>query len=214
MSRELPRWKRSLDLICIALSVPIWLPLMILVTLGIKLVSTGPVLFRQTRIGYGGKPFVCVKFRTMRVNVETRSHETHLERLIRSDCPMTKLDASGDPRLIPLGRFIRATGLDELPQIFNVIRREMSLVGPRPCTLAEFQNYQPSQRERVNALPGRTGYWQINGKNKTTFSQMISMDLYYITNMSLLLDLMIMMGTVPWVIEQVIEHSGAVSGKH
>ena len=118
------------------------------------------------------------KFRSMKMNAETSSHEQHLASLMGNNSPMTKLDAAGDPRLIPLGRIFRATGLDELPQIFNVIRGEMSLVGPRPCLPYEFQRYERWQQERVNAAPGLTGYWQVNGKNKTTFSEMIEMDIY------------------------------------
>ena len=120
------------------------------------------------------------------------THERYLEELIRKDCPMTKLDAYGDQRVAPFGRILRASGLDELPQIFNVLRGEMSLVGPRPCTPNEFALYEPWQRKRVNGLPGLTGYWQINGKNKTTFNEMIVMDLFYLKNLSLLLDLKIM----------------------
>ena len=105
-----------------------------------------------------------IKFRTMKVNAETHIHEAYLEHLIVSDRPMIKLDATGDPRLILGGKFLRATGLDELPQIFNVLKGEMSLVGPRPCTVGEFERYAPEQRARVNALPGldRTvaGQWQ------------------------------------------------------
>ena len=118
---------------------------------------------------------------------------------------MTKLDAYGDKRLVPLGRILRASGLDELPQIFNILCGEMSLVGPRPCTPNEFANYEPWQRERVNGLPGLTGYWQINGKNKTTFNEMIVMDLFYLKNLSLLLDLKIMFKTCSAVAEQLIE---------
>ena len=118
---------------------------------------------------------------------------------------MTKLDAVGDSRLAPFGRILRASGLDELPQIFNVLCGEMSLVGPRPCLPNEFANYEPWQRERVNALPGLTGYWQVNGKNKTTFSEMIAMDLFYFHNMSLLLDLKIMLKTVGAIAGQLSE---------
>jgi len=118
---------------------------------------------------------------------------------------MTKLDAYGDRRLAPFGRFLRASGLDELPQIFNVLRGEMSLVGPRPCTPNEFAHYEPWQRKRVNGLPGLTGYWQINGKNKTTFKEMIVMDLFYLENLSLLLDLKIMFKTCSVVAEQLVE---------
>ena len=145
------------------------------------------------------------KFRSMKVDVETAMHERYLERLIQADCPMTKLDASGDPRLIPGGRLLRAGGLDELPQIINVIRGEMSLVGPRPCTPHEFARYRPWQRDRVNAPPGLTGYWQVHGKNKTTFHEMIVMDMFYAHNMTLKLDLEILLRTLPAVTMQVLE---------
>jgi lipopolysaccharide/colanic/teichoic acid biosynthesis glycosyltransferase len=128
---------------------------------------------------------------------------------MEKDCPMTKLDAAGDPRLIAGGRFLRASGLDELPQIFNVLRGEMSLVGPRPCLPHEFERYGVWQRERVNAPPGLTGYWQVNGKNKTTFSEMIAMDIFYARNMSVWLDLKIILKTIPALIEQMLESRGA-----
>jgi lipopolysaccharide/colanic/teichoic acid biosynthesis glycosyltransferase len=158
-----PAWKTILDLTCILISLPLWLPVALLIALWIKLASPGPVLFRQERVGYLGKRFMILKFRTMKVNVETRTHECHLEQLINSNVPMTKLDNAGDPRIIPGGRTLRATGLDELPQLFNVLRGEMSLVGPRPCTPNEFKKYQGWQKERVNVPPGLTGYWQVNG---------------------------------------------------
>ena len=145
-----------------------------------------------------------LKFRTMKINAETRVHEGYFERLMQADCPMTKLDR-GDARLIRGGRSIRALGLDELPQLFNVLRGEMSLVGPRPCTPHEFERYQPAQRHRVNAPPGLTGYWQVNGKNKTTFSQMIEMDIFYTKNMSLKMDLVIILRTLPAIAVQVLE---------
>ena len=131
----------------------------------------------------------------MKVSAETQSHEHYFQELMKVDRPMTKLDAYGDPRLAPFGRFLRASGLDELPQIFNVLCGDMSLVGPRPCTPIEFAHYEPWQRERVNGLPGLTGYWQVNGKNTTTFNEMIAMDLFYLENMSFLLDLKIMVKT-------------------
>jgi lipopolysaccharide/colanic/teichoic acid biosynthesis glycosyltransferase len=141
----------------------------------------------------------------MAVNVETQSHELHLQNLINSDSPMTKLDASGDRRIIFGGRILRAMGLDELPQIFNVLRGEMSLVGPRPSTVNEFQCYKAWQEERLDALPGLTGYWQVNGKNKTTFSEMIALDIYYSRNLSLSLDVSILIKTLPAILGQVIE---------
>ena len=204
-----PAWKTILDLTCILLSMPLWLPVVLILALWIKLTSPGPVFFRQERVGHGGKRFMILKFRTMKVNVETRTHERHLEQLINADVPMTKLDAARDPRIIAGGRLLRATGLDELPQLLNVLRGEMSLVGPRPCTPHEFRNYQVWQRERVNARPGLTGYWQVNGKNRTTFTEMIKLDIFYTKNMSLWLDLTIMLKTLPALIKQVLDGRSA-----
>jgi lipopolysaccharide/colanic/teichoic acid biosynthesis glycosyltransferase len=208
-SFPVPAWKTILDLTCILLSMPLWLPVVLFLVFWIKLASPGPVFFRQERIGHGGKRFMILKFRTMKVNVETRTHERHLEQLINADIPMTKLDAAGDPRIIPGGRFLRATGLDELPQLFNVLRGEMSLVGPRPCTPHEFKSYQVWQRERVSARPGLTGFWQVNGKNRTTFTEMIKLDIFYTKNLSLWLDLMIMLKTLPALMTQVIDSRSA-----
>ncbi len=181
---QIPRGKRVLDLFLILLTLPIWLPVMVLISMWIQLVSRGPIFFRQERVGHRGRKFSCLKFRSMKVNADTRCHEGYFKELIDSERPMVKLDASGDSRLIPWGRVFRASGLDELPQILNVIRGEMSLVGPRPCTPQEFEHFRPWQKERVNALPGLTGLWQVNGKNKTTFSEMIQMDIDYSRNVS------------------------------
>lgn len=177
---------------------------MICIALWIKIVSPGPVFYRQERVGYRGRRFMILKFRTMKVNVETLSHERHLEQLMQANRPMTKLDAD-DPRIIRGGRILRAMGLDELPQLINVLSGEMSLVGPRPCTVSEFKRYLPWQRERVDAPPGLTGYWQVNGKNKTTFIEMINMDIFYVRNLSLGMDLEIMLRTFPALMMQVIE---------
>jgi lipopolysaccharide/colanic/teichoic acid biosynthesis glycosyltransferase len=206
---DIPIWKRVLDVSCIVLTLPLWLPIFLLIALWIKIASPGPIFFRQERIGYLGKPFTILKFRTMKVNVETRVHERHLEQLIQSNVPMTKLDNSGDPRIIAGGRILRATGLDEAAQLINVLRGEMSLVGPRPCTRYEFERYQPWQKQRVNALPGLTGYWQVNGKNRTTFNEMVNLDIYYTKNLSLWLDLKIFARTLPAIIVQVIESRAA-----
>jgi lipopolysaccharide/colanic/teichoic acid biosynthesis glycosyltransferase len=209
-ANEIPGWKRLLDLTCILVSAPFWLAVLIAIALWIKAISPGPIFYSQKRIGYRGKPFVLFKFRTMEVNVETQSHELHLEHLMRADCPMTKLDASGDPRIIFGGRIIRAMGLDELPQLWNVFRKEMSLVGPRPCTPQELQCYKVWQQERLDAWPGLTGYWQVNGKNKTTFTEMVRMDIYYSRSLSLRLDLKILLKTVPAIMAQVCESGIAV----
>ena len=204
-----PGWKAGLDITCILLLLPFWLPLMILLMLVTRIASPGPIFYRQKRVGLGGRHFFIWKFRTMKLSAETQTHERYFENLMRVECPMTKLDAYGDPRLAPLGRVLRASGLDELPQIFNVLRGEMSLVGPRPCTPNEFEHYEPCQRQRVNCLPGLTGYWQVNGKNKTTFREMIAMDLFYLKNMSILFDLKIMVKTGTAIAGQLSESSQA-----
>lgn len=191
---RMPGWKRVLDLTLIMLTYPIWLPLMLLIMTASKISSVGPIFFRQERVGFRGRAFMICKFRTMILHAQTSGHEHYFQRLMRNGAPMTKLDA-GDPRIIPWGRFLRATGLDELPQIFNVLFGEMSLVGPRPSTRLEFENYEEWERERVNAPPGLTGYWQVNGKNRTTFQQMIEMDLFYAKNSSVRLDLWILAKT-------------------
>src|SRR5436853_6515778 len=204
-----PGWKSAFDITCNLVSLPVWLPLITLIALSVAITSRGPIFYRQERIGFGGRHFFIWKFRTMRLSVETQVHERHFEELMRVDCPMTKLDVYGDPRLAPFGRILRASGLDELPQIFNVLRGEMSLVGPRPCTPNEFAHYEPWQRERVNGLPGLTGYWQANGKNKTTFNEMIAMDLFYLENVSILLDLKIMLKTGAVIAGQLFESQAA-----
>ncbi len=204
----IPVWKRLLDCTLIALTWPLWLPVMLLIMVAIKLGSRGPVFYRQERVGFRARRFMVFKFRTMKVNVETQTHESYLERLMLTDAPMVKLDAKGDSRLIRFGRFLRAAGLDELPQLFNVWNGEMSLVGPRPCTVHEFSCYRPWQRERVNAPPGMTGFWQVNGKNSTTFSEMIDMDILYGNNMSFKLDLLILAKTFPAILEQLLETWG------
>ena len=203
--KRIPGWKSALDITCILLALPIWLPLMILLMVVIRLASPGPIFYRQKRVGFGGRHFLIWKFRTMKVSADTRSHEDYFQKLMKIDRPMTKLDTYGDPRLAPFGRFLRASGLDELPQIFNVLCGEMSLVGPRPCTPKEFAHYELWQQGRVNGLPGLTGYWQVNGKNKTTFNEMIVMDLFYLKNVSILLDLKIMLKTCAVIAGQLTE---------
>lgn len=197
VKRGLPPWKRALDLTFIVAISPAVLLIGSAVAIIIKLGSPGPILFRQKRIGYKGTEFTCFKFRTMRVNAETESHRQHTAELIKSDRPMIKLDAHCDPRLIPLGSLMRAAGLDELPQLLNVLRGEMSLVGPRPCIPYEYDHYEPAHRRRFDAVPGLTGLWQVSGKNRTTFEQMIQFDLEYAHHSSLKLDLQILLKTLP-----------------
>ena len=201
----IPAWKRGLDLACLALTFPCWMLLGLCLGLLVKVTSPGPILFRQKRIGYLGRPFWCYKFRTMKLNADTAVHQNHLAQLMRSGAPMTKLDSAGDPRLTPCGLLLRSLGLDELPQLLNVLRGEMSLVGPRPCLPYEYETYLPRHRRRFLTLPGLTGLWQTSGKNKTTFTEMINLDIFYTKNMSLRLDLAILLRTVPAIFGELLE---------
>jgi lipopolysaccharide/colanic/teichoic acid biosynthesis glycosyltransferase len=204
-SPGIPFWKRALDISCVALTAPLWLPLMVFISVWIKVFSSGPVFFKQTRIGLRGEPFTMLKFRSMKAGVETATHEEHFKALVKNGVPMTKLDALKDSRIIPGGRLLRSTGLDELPQLFNVFRGQMSLVGPRPCTPAELECYVGRQRERFDILPGLTGYWQVSGKNKTTFAEMVEMDLKYRERVSFFSDMSIIIRTVPALAKQAME---------
>ena len=155
----LPLWKRLFDLAVLIFLLPGALLIGLGVALLVRCGSPGPVLFRQQRVGYRGRKFICYKFRTMKADADTAAHQGHTTRLIRAGGPMAKLDVDNDPRLIPFGAALRATGLDELPQLINVLRGEMSIVGPRPCMPYEYELYEPWQRQRFNAMPGLTGLW-------------------------------------------------------
>ncbi len=198
----IPAWKRALDCVFVLLAMPLLVPLMIAIAVIIRRSSPGPVLFQQKRIGFRSATFMCLKFRTMHCGAETVSHQGHLQQLINSDAPMTKLDANGDSRIIPFGKFLRASGLDELPQLINVLRGEMSLVGPRPCVAYEAEKYLLWQRERFNAAPGLTGLWQVSGKNRTTFTRMMELDIEYTRRKNLWLDLKIIFMTIPALLVQ------------
>jgi lipopolysaccharide/colanic/teichoic acid biosynthesis glycosyltransferase len=197
--------KRALDIFCLILALPTLLPLMLGIAALIKMVSPGPVFFMQDRIGFMGRRFRMFKFRTMKTNAETSSHQQHLKDLINSNVPMTKLDNKGDSRVIRFGGILRSSGLDELPQLINVLKGEMSLVGPRPCTPYEYEQFQPWHKQRFRALPGLTGLWQVSGKNRTTFNQMIALDIRYAKDWSLWLDMRIIALTVPVLLGQVKE---------
>jgi lipopolysaccharide/colanic/teichoic acid biosynthesis glycosyltransferase len=194
---HITRWKRVLDVTCALIAIPSLLPLLAMIALLTKATSKGSLLFKQERIGFLGRPFTLFKFRTMRVGADTSRHEQHVAGLIDGNVPMTNLDAHGDARLIPAARVLRAAGLDELPQLINVLRGDMSLVGPRPCLPSEYAMYLPWQKERFQALPGLTGLWQVSGKNRTTFNEMIDCDIHYVRRQSLWLDLKIMLKTIP-----------------
>ncbi len=178
-----PIWQRGLDILGSLVGLVVLSPLLLATALVIKLVSPGPVFFKQVRIGRGGAPFLLWKFRTMKTDADTSIHQNHVAQLIRSAHedgaakPMTKL--GGDPRVIPFGRILRGTCIDELPQLINVLRGEMSLVGPRPPIPYEVHEYLPWQRRRLDTTPGMTGLWQVSGKNKLTFNEMVRLDIRY-----------------------------------
>jgi lipopolysaccharide/colanic/teichoic acid biosynthesis glycosyltransferase len=175
----------------------------------IKAVSPGPVLFTQRRVGLGGRPFTCLKFRTMHTGADTTAHQSHTAHLVRGDRVMTKLDHLHDPRIIAGGRWIRKAGLDELPQLFNILCGHMSLVGPRPCIPYEFEKYCHCKRQRVCITPGLTGLWQVSGKNGTTYDEMVQLDLQYSRKITPLNDLSILFKTIPTFVSQVKEQPPA-----
>jgi len=205
----LPPWKRIFDICLILAALPLWLPTCLLVALVIRLGSKGPLIFQQPRVGRGGRVFTCFKFRTMHINASQSTHQNHVKDLIKSTTPMVKLDAENDGRLIRGGAWIRASGLDELPQLLNILRGEMSIVGPRPCISYEYDLYEPWQRRRCDAPPGLTGLWQVSGKNRTTFNQMVHLDIDYARRMSLWLDTYILMRTPKAIWRQVLDRRAA-----
>jgi lipopolysaccharide/colanic/teichoic acid biosynthesis glycosyltransferase len=177
-------------------------PLLALIALLVRLTSPGPILFRQVRVGMKMKPFTMLKFRTMHVNADPAIHQEFVTRFIRSEVPspdsgeqaMFKLVA--DPRVTPIGRLLRRTSLDELPQLWNVLRGDMSLVGPRPPLFYEVAQYEPWHLRRVmEAKPGITGLWQVSGRSRTTFDEMVRLDLTYARSRSLWTDLKILIAT-------------------
>jgi len=167
-------------------------PLLILIALLIKLEDGGPVLFKQERIGLNGRRFTCYKFRSMVMNAEELI--TDLLDMNESDGPTFKIE--NDPRITKIGRILRKTSLDELPQFYNVIKGEMAVVGPRPPLLREVRQYERSQLRRLSMKPGITCKWQVWGRNKVSFKEWMRMDLDYIDHWSLALDIKIMFATI------------------
>ena len=203
-SIAVPAWKRGLDIVGASLSIIVLWPLFLVVAGYIKLVSPGPALFMQKRVGRGGKLFTFVKFRTMKHGNDSVKHQEHIIRRIRAGESLAKLD-DADSRIIPGGKFLRKTCVDELPQLFNVLRGDMSLVGPRPCVTYEAREYLKWHTHRFDVLPGMTGLWQVSGKNKLTITQMIRLDIAYASNMSFLNDLFIILRTIPAIVVMVVE---------
>lgn len=201
----MPAWKRGLDLCCCALAFPFFAILTTFVAVMMRFTSPGVIFFRQERVGLNGRRFRIYKFRTMHVGADTKGHQAYFAQLVQTNSPMQKLDSRGDPRLIAGGWILRSTGLDELPQIVNVWRGDMSIVGPRPCIPYEYEQYTAEQRARFESVPGLTGLWQVSGKNRTTFDEMIRLDTSYTSRKSLWLDLKIIFLTVPALCLQVAD---------
>lgn len=188
--------KRVIDVTVSAVALVLLLPLMVLIAIAIKLDSPGPVLFRQTRVGREGKTFTFYKFRSMRPEAE--KEQPKLAELNEAAGPFFKIRQ--DPRCTFLGKFLRRTSLDELPQLYNVLRGEMSLVGPRPPLPSEVEQYKEWHRKRLEISPGVTGLWQVSGRSELTFDEMVMLDIYYQENWSLWLDFKILLKTIPTVI--------------
>jgi exopolysaccharide biosynthesis polyprenyl glycosylphosphotransferase len=207
--------KRCLDIVGSLVGIILFSPLMLITALAIKVNSPGPVIFKQIRMGKAGIPFVCYKFRSMRWHADDRIHRQYITHLIQGNLeeinqgdkekPLYKLKS--DPRINLVGRVIRKTSIDELPQLFNVLKGEMSLVGPRPPLFYEVEKYQSWHLMRVlNIKPGITGLWQVGGRSETTFDDMVRLDIRYIHNWSLLHDIKILIKTI----KAVLRSSGAL----
>jgi lipopolysaccharide/colanic/teichoic acid biosynthesis glycosyltransferase len=203
--------KRLLDIIISGFLLLLLSPLFIVFALLIRLTSKGPIIFRHKRVGKDEKPFYLLKFRTMVSGGDDSQYMRYLKQLIESERdsipqlhPDTKPNGNGlpymkmgnDPRVTPIGEFLRKYYLDELPQLWNILKGEMSLVGPRPHVQFEVDYYEPDQCRRLSVPPGATGLWQVSGKADCTFNELIALDLAYIDNWSLLFDLEILLKTI------------------
>ena len=197
--------KRTLDVVLSALVLVVLLPLWLLIALLIKLSSPGPVFYRGTVIGKGGRGFRYYKFRTMRADSDNKAHKEWLEKFVKEDAAFSQ-DASGkqvfkvvnDPRITSVGRYLRKLSLDEVPQMINVLLGDMSLVGPRPPVPYEYEHYDDVARQRVSVTPGITGLYQVTARSQVGFSGMLAIDLEYIRTRTFRGDIMIMLKT-PWV---------------
>lgn len=191
-----PAAKRAFDVIGAAMALLLISPVLAVAALAIKITSPGPIVFRQKRVGRDGELFNVLKLRTMVVDAEAKLES--LRELNEASGPVFKI--RNDPRITPVGRILRKFSIDEFPQLWNVLRGEMSLVGPRPALPAEMETWTADLHERLRVRPGITGMWQVNGRTDTSGSDYVRLDLYYVDNWSLLIDLIVMAKTVPAVI--------------
>jgi lipopolysaccharide/colanic/teichoic acid biosynthesis glycosyltransferase len=186
--------KRLIDIVCSVLFLILLSPIFLLIIIAIELTDRGPAFFVQTRLGYHGRPFRYLKFRTMFVGADKISQDGYLRMLTNEvDGPVFKI--TDDPRVTRVGRFLRRTSLDELPQLINVLKGDMSLVGPRPPIAYEVHAYKSWHLLRLSCRPGITGLWQVQRGKKLTFEEMVQLDLTYIKNLSILEDLRILVET-------------------
>jgi lipopolysaccharide/colanic/teichoic acid biosynthesis glycosyltransferase len=192
----MPVWKRVFDLVGASIGLVLLAPLLAVAAVGIKLTSRGPVIFKQKRTGLGGRVFTIYKFRTMCVNAER--YQAELRKHNEQDGPAFKL--TNDPRVTRIGKLLRKTSIDELPQLINVLKGDMSLVGPRPLPVKEQDGCVPWQRHRLNVTPGLTCIWQVDGRSEVTFDEWVRMDVKYMRRRSLWSDLSILLRTVPSVL--------------
>jgi lipopolysaccharide/colanic/teichoic acid biosynthesis glycosyltransferase len=194
--------RRLIDVIVATTALVVLAFLMLLIAACIRVSSPGPALFRQERVGYGRKPFTLYKFRTMRVDGDDRALRDLVMRELRGED--TVVDGSSklhaDPRITPVGRWLRKTSLDELPQLINVVRGSMSLVGPRPCLVWEAELFPAEYEARFSVLPGITGLWQVTGRSALGTLEMLQLDLAYVEERCLRRDLGILLLTVPAVL--------------
>jgi len=188
--------KRGFDLVVSGLVIVVGLPLWAAVAAAVKLTSRGPVFYRDRRIGLGERAFGMMKFRTMYADASERQEA--LESVNEASGPLFKI--KDDPRVTPVGRFLRRFSLDELPQVLNVLWGEMSLVGPRPLPIRDYEQLQPWHRKRYLVLPGMTGLWQVSGRIDLSFDDLVRLDFYYIENWSIWLDITILARTLPAVL--------------
>jgi lipopolysaccharide/colanic/teichoic acid biosynthesis glycosyltransferase len=194
--------RRTLDVAVAATVLVLLSPLLIAIAIAIRLDSRGPALFRQTRIGRDRTPIVVNKFRTMHAEADPTPHREYIRQLVvgaperRSDGERELFKLVVDDRITRVGRFLRDTSLDELPQLWNVLRGEMSLVGPRPVVPYELEHYPARYFQRFAVKPGLTGLWQVSGRNETSYTEMVEFDLAYVERRSLRLDAEILVRTV------------------
>jgi len=193
--------KRAIDIVGSLVFLVVGWPILALIALAIRIDSPGPVVFRQTRVGKAGRTFEMYKFRSMRQGAEEELDE--LRDLNEAQGPIFKM--RNDPRVTRVGWFLRRSSLDELPQLFNVLRGDMSLVGPRPPIPAEVENYLPWHKKRLEVYPGLTGLWQVSGRSLLSFDEQVLLDVYYIENWSVWLDIRILLSTIP----QILRMDGA-----